>query len=359
MPTSPETLVTDMMPQKQSVVEAGVTAFADNLRADMVGQPPDAQAATESYLALLQRGGKRLRGVFADTGYRLAGGEDTALISTAAGIIEALHAYLLVMDDVADNALTRRGGPSAHIFMRDYLSDNGAINAAKLGIDTVQTAALIAQHKAQSSLMRLPTSLERKVLAASILNDGLVLTGIGQLRDLSIHSPNAAGALETARLKTAWYTYLLPLQAGAAWAGSPEADLRRLEKYSLHTGLAFQLRDDILGLFGKEADTGKPEISDIVEDKHTLLMLYALEAASEADRTFLRSALGNVALNHADFITCRTIVRKSGALRKTQEMVVHHTLQAVESLTDLPESWNQQEVAFLRAIALQGLQRRA
>ncbi|HSD56124.1 MAG TPA: polyprenyl synthetase family protein, partial [Candidatus Saccharimonadales bacterium] len=287
------------MPQL-NVVEAGVQQFAAELRDESADQHPHVQAAMDCYLGVLAAGGKRTRGLLTLCGYEMYGGDDPQMIASAAGVIEGLHASMLVIDDVADNAGTRRGKPSAHVAMDGFLQEQGAdFDTAKLAGDMVITAALTAQNHGQSMLMRLDVPAEQKVRASVAMNRHLARTGLGQIMDLASTTTlfEDDDITRVAYLKTALYSVQMPLETGAYLASAHATPCEQLGEYAQHSGIAFQLHDDIMGTFGNEAEMGKSPKSDLVEGKQTLLVSYALSRANEAQRKILKHAIGNPGLS--------------------------------------------------------------
>src|SRR6185437_8061328 len=125
------------------LVEAGVAQFASILRADLEDEHPYVRQAVECYLSVLEAGGKRIRGLLTACGYQMHGGSDSDLVTLVAGVMEGLHAYMLVIDDIADRAQTRRGKPTAHIQMESFLLANHAAgNTKQTAADMVITGAL-------------------------------------------------------------------------------------------------------------------------------------------------------------------------------------------------------------------------
>jgi geranylgeranyl diphosphate synthase type I len=344
------------------VVHTGVNQVAETLRAGLAGEHPHVAATVESYLSLLE-GGKGLRGVLAVTSYEASGGTDPKVAATVAGVVEAVHASLLVPDDIADSSHLRRGRPTAHIRLRDYFGGQQMMegDVAKLGIDTAANAAQYAQQRTERMLLGLKSvPLELRVLAMEVLKDGLALTGLGQALDIILaYSSDASreDILEVATRKTAFYSFLLPLQLGAALAGAPREELERFTEYSLNAGLAFQLYDDVMGLFGSEAVTGKPRMSDMQEGKKTLLMLTALENAGVADRGVLLSALGNPDLTEDHFEQCLDIIRSTGTLQEVRGEIALYVARACDALVSAPAYWPASHVQLLRDLAQFGANR--
>ena len=154
----------------------------------------------------------------------------------------------------------------------------------------------------------------------------------GQYLDLRTSAEPTAtetDALRVALLKSARYTVSRPLQIGAALAGADDERLRQLERYGDAVGLAFQLRDDVLGVFGSTAATGKPHLDDLREGKRTVLMLRALGLASADDRAVLEQALGCPHLDEQHAARCRRIVARSGALASVEATIDVHLARAV------------------------------
>ena len=161
----------------------------------------------------------------------------------------------------------------------------------------------------------------------------------GQYLDLRLDGDRHADA-ETARrvalLKSGRYTVTRPLQLGLAVAGGHPATQHALEVYGDAIGLAFQLRDDVLGLFGQPAATGKSATDDLRAGKRTLLMLRALALATPAQRTVLERSLGNRDVDEADADRCREIIGGSGALASIETLVRHQHAVAIDAIADVP-----------------------
>lgn len=339
----------------QKMVEKGVTQFVAALQRDIRSEHPYVQAGVDAYLSVLTAGGKRIRGVLAIYGYELHGGANPDLIASVAGIIEALHAYLLVVDDVADHAHLRRGKPAAHIAIQAFLeSQRGAENAAQTAEDVAISGALFAQHKAQELLTALSVKPEVALQVLRVINGHLAMTGRGQMLDISA----AAGLSLTeeditsiARGKTAYYSFYMPLEVGALLAGSTEQSREQLAVYSLHAGVAFQLHDDVIGLFGDEKAIGKSVKSDIIEGKQTLLIRYALDAASSTQAKVIRRALGNPHLTDVEFTACQQAIRATGAVEKVQAYAHQEVDLAGKVLDRNAGIWPAAVVTNLRRLA--------
>lgn len=349
------------LPQQQrfqrdlSRVNQSIDALIADIHTDLASEDAHVSAAIAGALELLGRGGKRLRGVLTLIGYSLYSKEDSLSIVDVGAAIEAFHTYILIFDDIADTSLMRRGGPTVHRSMQAYLKERRiGKDYDKLGTEMAEMAALYLQHKAQERIANLSADATHTLRALCALNQGLARTGIGQLFDFvssALPSISKKEILKIATYKTAYYSVLLPLQVGAAFAGATDQQLTLFKDYAVHTGLAFQLRDDVIGLFGDEATIGKSPMSDIEEGKQTLLIHHALLHANEEDEAFLRRVLGRPSLTEKNLTRCREIVRDTGALAALEDIIEDHLQKAVTVLEQAPRTWPADQVSYLRDIA--------
>jgi len=249
-------------------------------------------APLEAARALCLRGGKRLRAALVIAGYRVAGGGfELAPCLPVCCAVELLHAYFLIHDDWMDQDELRRGGPAVHAalacqFGSAHLGAAGAVLAGDY------TLALATRELARADLapQRRAAVLARfvEMQLDAVVGQQLDVLG-GSSRD---GATSSAGNLDDVyRLKTGSYTVLGPLQLGAALCDPPPQLGPALEAFALPLGIAFQLRDDLLGAFGDPARTGKPRGSDLIAGKRTLLLQAALSDPSA--RSALAAVVGN------------------------------------------------------------------
>lgn len=344
------------------LVEEGVSQFVSGIRAVVANEPVRIRSIVDAYLSILEAGGKRTRGALTIFGYELLGGTDTAMIATVAGVIEGIQTYLLVIDDVADHARIRRGVSTAHRLIQEDFLNQGLDNpSAHISEDLAVTAALIGQHYAQTVIGRLAVSPERRVAVLNTLNKRLIRTGLGQVLDLVSTlgtEVSEEDIMKIADYKTTYYSFLLPLEVGALLAGANQDGLASLAQYAHHVGLAYQLQDDILGIFGDEEYIGKSPKSDLMEGKQTLLMYYALNAAAPHERQVLKAAIGNTQLVDRDLDGCREIITTTGALKKVQILMQREVRYARRILQEFPKDWSKTQVANLDELALFAIRRK-
>jgi len=348
----------DQLAAYKQAIDADIAAYRKHVLATTAEQYGEyAALITDVYFDILSRGGKRLRGSLVMTGYEMCGGRDQTMIVRAATAMEMLHAYMLIIDDIQDRSTLRRGKPAAHEMLaayhrRHHLRGDSMHAGVSLGLN----AALSGAHAAHMLLAGLSVPDEYKVKVLGIVNLTMVITAHGQTYDImneiqpEVPAINIDRALEW---KTAHYTFLNPLCVGMVLAGAGCEDTNAIRDYALSTGKAFQIADDIAGVFGKKTVTGKGAGSDIVTGKRTLLITHALAQAEPADKHFLNKCLGNSSLSAANLDRCRRIIMASGALDYAREIRDGHIAQALEALHIHQRRWPAGNVRFLRQLAQQ------
>lgn len=289
-----------------------------------------------AYVEVLRRGGKRIRGALTMHTYYALGGKDADVALCAARAVEMLQAYVLVVDDVMDRSPTRRGGPTAHMMLKE-LHETRRLRDDSLhfGESIATNAALYGAHAALLEIGKLPVSADVRIRALNTLNTLLMATAHGEINDVynQVAPDITEASVENVLIwKTAYYTFTNPLQFGAILAEADDATLDVLRDYSVHAGRAFQISDDILGVFATEIESGKSPLDDIREGKQTLLTIKALETASTGDASFLRQCLGNPKLSDRDLMRCQQIMRECGALEAAKAEANQSATKAIEIL---------------------------
>jgi geranylgeranyl diphosphate synthase, type I len=319
------------------------------------------ETEVETFLDMLSRGGKRIRGALTIVGYEMCGGTNQAMIVQAARAIEMLHAYILMIDDIQDRSALRRGKPSAHEMIAAYhrrhkLKGDPHHAGISLGIN----AAIAGAHAAVAVLANLDAEPQLKLNVLGIVNRTMAITAHGQTLDIlneMVETPELGDIERVLEWKTALYTVINPLHVGMVLAGADCRLTDAITPYGRHAGKAFQITDDILGIYGDEKELGKTPGDDIREGKGTLLVLYALKHAAPADKTILKKCLGNPNLTSKEFARCRQIIKDSGALAYAQKNASGHLNQALTELEKVKNLWSQEGSDFLKGLA-QALQSR-
>jgi len=272
---------------------------------------------------LTLRGGKRIRATLVYAGARLVdpAAGDAAAVCDAAAAVELLHTYFLIHDDIMDEDLVRRGGPSVHAALTAATGDE------KLGRDLAILAGDLAVSLHERLVAELDVAESRRQRAASLFARMHADVIHGQMLDL------LGGASEdVADHKTASYTTVGPIAIGAALAGASPEDTARLAVIARPIGVAFQLRDDLIGVFGDPAVTGKPRGSDLRSGKRTLLIQEALKRAGGGERSALAATLGRAGASDDEIAAAAAAIAATGAKRFCEERAEELAARALGEL---------------------------
>ncbi|GAA0190532.1 polyprenyl synthetase family protein [Cytobacillus oceanisediminis] len=273
-----------------------LSRFGDDRRAALVSVGPDLAPFLDAATSFVA-GGKRLRAAFCRAGWLVAGGDpDDPAVVTASASLEWLQGSALVHDDLMDGSDTRRGNPSVHrAFEAQHRAggQDAVGDAERFGLSTAVLLGDLmlswADEQLRSSgLPRVPEALHFLDLCRSEVVAGQYLDVLAQTRP----TVTVEEAMTIVRFKAASYTVERPLHIGAALAGADADLIDGLSAVALPLGQAFQLRDDVLGVFGDPAVTGKPAGDDLREGKRTVLVARATELGSDDDRALLSRLLG-------------------------------------------------------------------
>lgn len=281
----------------------------------------------------IMAGGKRLRPAFTYFGYKAVGGLDDEAILKAAVPMELVHAGALVHDDVMDNSDIRRGKPTVHkVFERNWGSAATGTATAIVAGDQILALADRAFSEYPHFDGRFQDARKMFDQMTVEINYGQYLDVIGNLMGLV----DEDWVMKVMRFKTAGYTVEKPLLTGAILAGANSPQQETLSGYGIPLGIAFQIRDDILGMFGNEAEVKKPVDSDLKEGKKTLLVVHTVEELEkqhrEEDRKRFFGILGNQGLTPEDYLWCQKLMTETGALEYCENQVTVLTEQAKQSL---------------------------
>ncbi|ANB10334.1 geranylgeranyl pyrophosphate synthase [Streptomyces ambofaciens] len=254
------------------------------LRHSRAVDPVFARDVADRVAALVARGGKRLRTAFACCGWRAAGGSgDPAAVLRVGAALELLQACALVHDDVMDGSLQRRGAPALHVELaRGHWAAGMHGSAETFGTSAAVLAGDLALVWADDLLTETALGTPHGPRLHEEWRAMRTEMVAGQYLDLHAQAARSSGvdeALTVATLKSALYTVSRPLALGASLAGADEGTVEALRMAGRCAGLAFQLRDDLLGAFGDPALTGKPAGDDLRSRKLTYLLAVAHRTA--------------------------------------------------------------------------------
>ncbi len=317
------------------------------LGAFLSGQAPRLDAISETLGPLqdavfdyLLGAGKRLRPAFCYWGWRAAGGADTDEVVTASSSLELLQACALIHDDVMDGSDTRRGQPAMHRrFAALHRGEDWHGDPEGFGRSAAILIGDLCLIWADELLNTSGMPAEALLRAQPVYDEMRVELMAGQYLDLleqALGGGTVDSALRVARYKSAKYTIEKPLHMGAALAGAGPDVLVAYSAYGLPLGEAFQLRDDVLGVFGDPASTGKPAGDDLREGKRTALIALALAEAGQAETAVVRRHLGDPHLSSAGVEQLRDIIVQTGALDRVEVLIAELTEQALAALRVAP-----------------------
>ncbi len=290
----------------------------------------------------LLQGGKRLRAAFLYWGYRACGGPDNEAVIRAATAMEFFQAAALLHDDVMDDSDTRRGMPAAHRRLADEHAAAGWTGSGdRFGVAGAILAGNLCltwtdELFATSGLTVAELTRARPIFdrMRSQLMGGQFLDVLESARGWDELSTEAriSHARKVIRYKSAKYTIEHPLLIGAALADVSAPDRVALSTYGLDLGEAFQLRDDVLGVFGDPAHTGKPAGDDLREGKRTVLVALTLDHADPPVVALFEKLLGLPDLDPPGVDELRDAITASGAVERVEQMIVQLTGSARAAL---------------------------
>ncbi|GED98285.1 polyprenyl synthetase family protein [Gordonia crocea] len=325
-------------------VQHRLAGLFDDARADAdrIGAP--VREATDSLADFVLLGGKRVRPLFADAGRAVAHGVAGAAplpddsdddIVTLGAALELVQACALVHDDIIDASDTRRGNPTVHrVFAARHRAGDWQGDPDRFG----ESVAILVGDLALAWADDLATGLPARIAPAwrtmrtEVLAGQLLDIGSEARRDESLDA-----ALRVIVYKTAGYTVARPLQLGAVLGGADDRLVGDLRAIGLDLGLAFQLRDDLLGVYGDPAVTGKPSGDDLVTGKRTVLVAEGFDRADGHGAARLRGLLGTD-LTDEDLADARAILTDSGAQRAVESRIDAALASALHGIDALPTS---------------------
>jgi len=313
----------------------------DRLRASYAeasrGAPPTIRPYLDVNRDFTLRGGKRFRAILVLAGYYVATGKEPRPVLDAAAALEHFQSWMLIHDDIIDHAEERRGGVSVHRALaaahrREALGGSADDYGVGIGI----TLGDVEEPFTVEAILAVKVPAAARLAALAQYVRMTRLTAYGQLLDIrnGTLAPSAvseADVLDVHRLKSAVYTVAAPLEIGALLGGARPAALGELDSIALDLGVAFQLRDDVLGAGFDAGDLGK-SANDLIEGKRTLLVVRAWQGGSDADRDSLRRVLGRAEASAAEVAAARETIRSTGSLDYSEQRIAQLTNRALARL---------------------------
>ena len=324
----------------------GVTRdFLSAQRTRLESVSPDSAVLVEA-IERLVAGGKKMRPLLCYWGWRGAGGAtDDDGIVTAGMSLELFQAAALVHDDIIDRSDIRRGAPSVHKQFEGR-HDNGRwhLDAAHFGTGAAILAGDLCLSLSEEAFASIAGAPETLRTARAIFNRMRTEVMAGQYLDLLEEAVGpdrdpaeaAERALGIVRFKSARYSTEHPLCIGGALAGATPEMLAGYSSFALPLGEAFQLRDDLLGVYGDPAVTGKPSGDDLREGKRTVLIAKALQAGSPEQKDALNAGLGSTVMSQEEVFQLQGIIDQTGAREEVEALIAERAASSFQALEAIP-----------------------
>jgi len=271
----------------------------------------------ENIREFIARPGKRVRPILFVVGYLGFSRKTASGLYRSALSLELLHDFMLIHDDIIDKSDLRRGKPSMHHMLAGYIKKCKNIKFS--GQDLAIVAADVMYALAIDVFLSVDEEKKRKEKALRQFIQAAIYTGSGEFIELLYGAKNMADITKSDiykiyDCKTAYYTFAYPLTTGAILSGAGEKQIETLFNYGKYLGRAFQIKDDILGMFGEEKIIGKSTLCDLQEAKKTILIWYAYRHASVQDRNEISGILSKKTVGLKDLLRMRALVTNSGSL---------------------------------------------
>ncbi|OIK04397.1 polyprenyl synthetase family protein [Streptomyces monashensis] len=306
--------------------------------ADLLAEVDPALGPVADQLESAVADGKRLRAAFCYWGWRAAGQPDSDALVRAAASMELVHAAAVVHDDLIDDSPLRHGRPTAHLALRAAVTGHPRPGAAARSLAMLVGDLLMSLAGQLFATCGLPAAyLGRARPLWSLLARELIA---GECLEI-LHTgavPDTAASLKVIRYKTAKYTVEQPLLIGGTLAGAGERLRAGYSAYGLPLGEAFQLRDDLLGLFGDPERTGKADTDDVRGHRPTALLAETWRIAGADERERLRELLGRGGPDRAGLDAVREVMRRLGTPDRVENMISARVAEALDALHDLDVS---------------------
>ena len=311
----------------RSAIESELSKFLTAENQNLIEVDLELKPVAEALGQYTLGGGKRIRPIFALVGFLGAGGIIESSVFRAAASLELLQACALIHDDLIDGSDNRRGNPSIHKLFENYhLKNNSSGNSENFGKAAAVLLGDLALVWSDKCIHESGISTSAQ-LAVNPIHDAMrVEIMAGQYLDVleqTLSSTSIERALKIARYKSGKYTIERPLHFGAALAmpNKLEIFLSIYSEYGLPLGEAFQMRDDLLGVFGDPSETGKPAGDDLREGKRTALIAYAYERSEKSARNLLDNLLGKADLKPEEVDKLRQVISESGAKIHVEDLI--------------------------------------
>jgi geranylgeranyl diphosphate synthase type I len=305
----------------------------------------------------ISREGKRVRPSLFVIGYLSYAKKPVPGLYRSALSLELLHDFMLVHDDIIDKSPTRRGKPSVHAALNKYLGSSKKLKFN--GQDLAIVVGDVIYAMAINAFLSVKENMKNKERALKKLTEAAFYTGSGEFIELisglkAIDKITKEDIYKIYDLKTAIYTFAAPLSMGATLAGAKETQIKKLFNYGIYLGRAFQIKDDISGVFSSQAKMGKSNLTDLQEAKKTILIWHAYNHSSNKDKLAMKRILSKSNANNADLLRIRKIIMSCGSLDYARNEInsLIKEAQALAKTFQMPRDYKQSLNAYSRKLLL-------
>jgi len=328
-----------MIEKLKTQIDKSLITFLESVKRDYSFRLVD-PLLYESIKEFCLRPGKRVRPILlilCYQGYSKKNRKPHPSLFNAAICIELLHNFMLIHDDIIDRSNLRRGKPTLHKLLRKAAKTK---DQDKLGYDLAIVAGDIVYALAIDSFLSINEQPYRKEKALKHFVQTAAFTAMGEFMDTlngvkRISDVTQKDVLLNYTLKTAKYTFECPLVIGAILAGAPQKDIKMISEIGIKIGQAFQIQDDILGIFDSQKNIGKSILSDLVEAKKTILVYHAYENLNPHKKRMFLKHFNKPKKNYSDLVAIRKIFIESGSLSYSLQEIEKRLSQAEKIIAKL------------------------
>ncbi len=285
---------------------------------------------------IILSGGKRIRPIMMLYGYKAAGGQDDKALLRAAISIELIHSFLLMHDDVIDQDEIRHNTPTLHAFAaRGIKRLHPAYDADHYGKSAAIVIGDVLYALGNKALFTSDFPPHVLIDVLTVMQDIVADTGVGEMQDVNFETQTdltEKGIMSMYERKTARYTFEGPLRMGAVLAGDGSFMSDDIVSYTTSLGRAFQLQDDLLGVFGDQKKTGKSVGSDIAEGKMTVLMLHAYNHADQSNKKQLLQLVGKSDISAEEVCVVQDLLKRVGSYDYVRDYAQREVVSARAAL---------------------------
>lgn len=346
----------DLLQQEKQITDRALAKFFSDQLVTAKKIDPELVSLTQEIALLATRGGKKTRSILTRIAYSLLGQDVTQAVVEASLFVELSHLFLLVHDDIADKDFVRYSGHTLEKVFESKFQKRFSSHPDRLPLSMAMVSGDLIWVMAHELLSKSKLKPKVKSRVELIMSQTLkqVVTGWAMHQwqnHLSIEEVTSNQYLKGMRLVSGSYTFNGPLQVGLAVAENFDSRISSsLEAYADNAGIAFQIRDDILGVFGDPAKTGKPVGNDLREGKKTLLVLEAFSRGGESTKKLISTNLSSD-LNTTQVEQIKQAIIDTGSLEASEKKAQEHVEIAIRALDQLKGLANETALNKLRTIA--------